>query len=195
MKKDGKGFSTKDVIMIVLCVLVLIVLILLLKQSGKNQKEEQAQLNQMQEEITKTGETGSSVSGKNSSYVVCNEVNQEGWLELYNAGKQEIHMQEAAIYVNGELVKTYKDEFSIPARSLGVLEAGVKLGQEENNVISLVNGEEKLNLSMVSDEIKSKTMSCLWWCYETAVHWIKTLQMRYQLEDIRTKGDISSRIV
>ena len=55
MKKDGKGFSTKDVIMIVLCVLVLIVLILLLKQSGKNQKEEQAQLNQMQEEITKTG--------------------------------------------------------------------------------------------------------------------------------------------
>ena len=144
MKKDGKGFSTKDVIMIVLCVLVLIVLILLLKQSGKNQKEEQAQLNQMQEEITKTGETGSSVSGKNSSYVVCNEVNQEGWLELYNAGKQEIHMQEAAIYVNGELVKTYKDEFSIPARSLVVLEAGVKLGQEENNVISLVNGEEKL---------------------------------------------------
>ena len=104
MKKDGKGFSTKDVIMIVLCVLVLIVLILLLKQSGKNQKEEQAQLNQMQEEITKTGETGSSVSGKNSSFVVCNEVNQEGWLELYNAGKQEIHMQEAAIYVNGELV-------------------------------------------------------------------------------------------
>ena len=130
--------------MIVLCVLVLIVLILLLKQSGKNQKEEQAQLNQMQEEITKTGETGSSVSGKNSSFVVCNEVNQEGWLELYNAGKQEIHMQEAAIYVNGELVKTYKDEFSIPARSLVVLEAGVKLGQEENNVISLVNGEEKL---------------------------------------------------
>ena len=34
MKKDGKGFSTKDVIMIILCVLVLIVLILLLKQSG-----------------------------------------------------------------------------------------------------------------------------------------------------------------
>ena len=144
-KKQRKGFSVKDVIILVLCLLVLLILVFLLKQAGNNQKTQQEQLNQLQEEIQQTGESGTTVSKKNVNYVVCNEVNQEGWIELYNAGKQESHIEGAAIYVNGELVKAYQDKLDIPSQELIVLELGVKLGQEENNVISLVNGaNEKL---------------------------------------------------
>lgn len=144
-KTQRKGFSAKDVIILVLCLLVFLILVFLLKQAGNNQKTQQEQLNQLQEEIQQTGESGTTVSKKNVNYVVCNEVNQEGWIELYNAGKQESHIEGASVYVNGKLVKTYQDKLDIPSKELIVLELGVKLGQEENNVISLVNGaNEKL---------------------------------------------------
>lgn len=155
-ERDKKGFSVKDMIMIVLCVLILIVLVILLKRSGNNQKAEQEQLNQMQEELQQSGETGTAAVKKSVNYVVCNEVNQEGWIELYNAGKQESHIEGAAIYVNGELATTYQEELSIPAKGMTVLETGVKLGQEENNVISLVNGEGNKLFTIAVPRLKNQ---------------------------------------
>ena len=146
MRDDRKGFSAKDIIIIILCIIVLIVLVVLLKQSRTDKQAEQEQLAQLQEEINETGTATTTESTQKQSVAALelNEINQEGWLEVYNGERKSEKLTGASVYVDGELVKSFEDEYSIPSKSLLVLELGKAISQKDNTVVSLIdsNGEQ-----------------------------------------------------
>lgn len=149
MKNERKGFSVKDIIIIILCIIVLIVLVILLKQSRTNQQTEQEQLSQLQEEIQQTGEQAVSDNKQVKETVILNEVNQKGWIELYNIGKQDRKLKDFSAYVNGKFIKSFTEEITVPAKGLAVLDLETSIGMQENTILSLVDGTEKRILTAI----------------------------------------------
>ncbi len=140
---EKRGFSIKDALIILLCVLALVVLVLILKKSQETEQQEQQQLNNMQNHMQES-EDGTNEAGNKADAtvtIVINEVNQAGWVEVYNNGKTTVSLASAVLYVNGEKICTFPSDAELKSEELYVLETGKLLGLKENNVISLCDAE------------------------------------------------------
>lgn len=147
-------FSKKDIVIIVLCVLALMVLLFLLKISKETEKNEQQQLNSIQEQMRENGNAIYTANEDASASVVINEVNAQGWIELYNNKKEDIQLDGYCIYINGEEVKTFEKEQSISVGKLLVVETGVSLADKEKNLVTICDKDENCINSVIVPMLK-----------------------------------------
>lgn len=158
--KEKKGFSTKDIVMIVLCIIALAALVLILQKSKKSEEQQQQQLSEISEQIQQEGITSTGVDKTPYAELLINEVNQEGWIELYNSSKKDIALRGFSLEVDGEQ-QQLPQEIQVPACGLVVLEAGKALGETEHTVLSLVSGEgEKICSLTVPALLEKESYGC-----------------------------------
>lgn len=138
MKKDdnsdNRKFSIKDIITIALCIIALIVLILILRYTRNEEKQKQEELNSINNEI-ESGVYNNVVDTFGT--IVINEVNQEGWVELYNSGKSDVDLSGIELTVNGEVVLTVPDGTIINKNDRYVLDSNYNAGLKKNDIIGL----------------------------------------------------------
>lgn len=130
-----KGFTTKDIIVIILCLIALVALVLIFKKSSDNKQEAQEQLSEISEQIQNEG-----LDKKDSIIkegIVINEVNQEGWIEIYNNSSLEINLKGIVLYINGAIVNELDEDIKIGQGALYVLEAGITLNSNNHELIAL----------------------------------------------------------
>lgn len=151
---EKKGFSVKDITVIVLCLVAMIVLLVILKQSNENKQQEQYQLNEINEQIQQNG----GINNKETSYagIVINEVNQEGWIELYNGSKNEINLKDVALYINGEYVKQIKEDIVLPQGAIYVLETGMQLASDGHEIVVLKDVQDTILEARIIPQLEKK---------------------------------------
>ena len=152
-----KSFSVKDIVIIVLCLVALLALFFILQKSKEAEQIEQQQLNEIQTSIEQSGEITSENLNKKEdlSRIVINEVNQEGWIELYNAGNMQINLGGMSLYINGEKVGEIPADASIESESVYVFETESTLGTERNNVFSLRDKDDNQVSTMIVPQLLS----------------------------------------
>lgn len=132
-----KRFSIKDIFIIILSLLALAGLVFIMKMNNEEEQKKQEQLGNISEEIQNSG-TGTVINGSSSTAgVMINEVNQEGWIELYYTGKTSYVLDGLQVYVSGEKVYEVEREWRLMAGEYVVLELGVQLGATDGEVLEL----------------------------------------------------------
>lgn len=161
-RNDNKRnlFSVKDIVIIILCIIALIILLFILKISKETEKNEQQQLSNMQEQIQENISSSSSymTNGTATASIVFNEVNGQGWLELYNNGKEDINLEDYSICINGEEVKRFSSEQIIKTGTLLVVETDTCMNTQEHNLLTL-HDEADNNISAMISPILSNNES------------------------------------
>ena len=100
-----KGFSIKDILVIVFSIIALIVLLFVLMFAKKNKEQANKILTDMKE-AEENVEFGNSAIGT----IVFNEANAEGWVELCNVDINTIDLKDFVIKLNGEKVYSFDKE-------------------------------------------------------------------------------------
>ena len=135
-----KKFSTKDIFLIALSILALTVLIFIIIHSEKKQQEEREKLAAaMQQE--ESGEDDGSLYAGSSKALMINEVNQSGWIELYNCEKEDLDISGIAVLVNGEKKAELTKHTRLDAGKFLTLDLDEKLGEGKENLLSLVKAD------------------------------------------------------
>lgn len=153
---EKKGFSLKDIVVIVLCLVAMVVLVFILKESNENQQQEQEQLNEISEQIQQGGVTGTSNKDVSYAGIVINEVNQEGWIELYNSSKNEINLKNMTLYINGENVKTIEDDMVVVQGAICVIETGMELSSKAHEIVVLKDAEDNILDACLIPQLEEK---------------------------------------
>lgn len=167
MRENDNGkkkiFSLKDIIIIVLCLVSLVVLVFILKKSQETKQMEQQQLSDIKQELQQSGNNSlqSAVSATNTD-ICLNEINQDGWIELYNDGKEEISLEGIIVCVNGEERKTISEKTTLAAGGLLVIETGEGIGDNSQNLITLLDAEKQIFQAVIVPELKeSESYGCV----------------------------------
>jgi len=121
--------------------------------SSRKQQQEQEMLQEISEEQS-TADAKQKDLTQLAEGLYINEINQAGWIELYNGlSRDEIPLQDCKITVNGQVKKEFTKEEVLPAagylcvENLGSLAAG--------DVISIFLPEEVLHSSMLVPDLES----------------------------------------
>ena len=145
MKKETehsmyRKFSVKDLVIIVLCLIALIALMVVVKESNQKAAEQQQTLNELSEELYHTDAVYE--EDEVVDKLVMNEINQSGWVELYNDGTKNIDLSGCYIELNGTLIATIEEGASIALKDYYVVELSKNVGSK-NDIVSLydANGE------------------------------------------------------
>jgi len=146
-------FSKKDRIVILLSLASVLVLGYIMWDSSRKQQQEQEMLQEISEEQS-TADAKQKDLTQLAEGLYINEINQAGWIELYNGlSRDEIPLQDCKITVNGQVKKEFTKEEVLPAagylcvENLGSLAAG--------DVISIFLPEEVLHSSMLVPDLES----------------------------------------
>lgn len=146
-------FSKKDRIVILLSLASVLVLGYIMWDSSRKQQQEQEMLQEISEEQS-TADAKQKDLTQLAEGLYINEINQAGWIELYNGlSRDEIPLQDCKITVNGQVKKEFTKEEVLPAagylcvENLGSLAAG--------DVISVFLPEEILHSSMLVPDLES----------------------------------------
>ncbi len=146
MNEKKKKLSRRDLLIIVVSVILLAVLVsvLYLAKKSSNQRA-QALYNAS----TSGSLSGNGVSVETSSLVI-NEANEEGWIEYYNSGSKSEDISGDVLYLNGTPIKTYEEGTKVEPKGYLVTEIGQNPGPRNDNVIALYDkdGKEILTYSL-----------------------------------------------
>lgn len=153
-----KKFSVKDTIVILLSLIALAALVYMVNRSKDRTRMEQDQL----------AATGNfSIDEKNDllsvaiSALSINEVNQAGWIELYNSGRNNITLDNCYITVNGEKKFTFQPTDLMKGNEILVIEGLGQLGTSDHDIIGLYDGKGKnLKSMMISSLTKEESYGC-----------------------------------
>ena len=139
--------------MILLSLASVLVLGYIMWDSSRKQQQEQEMLQEISEEQS-TADAKQKDLTQLAEGLYINEINQAGWIELYNGlSRDEIPLQDCKITVNGQVKKEFTKEVVLPAagylcvENLGSLAAG--------DVISVFLPEEVLHSSMLVPDLES----------------------------------------
>lgn len=165
MKKELRSgmyhkFSLKDAVVILLSLIAFAALIFLIRYSQQKTRIEQEQLYELSNNYHPTSEVGSLQELQEN--LVFNEVNQSGWIELYNKDKSsEIDLSNCFITVNGEKKYTFEQNTSIEANDFFCVEGLGVLGASEHDIIGIcdMNGEILKNI-MIPSLKKEESYGC-----------------------------------
>ena len=150
-------FSKKDRIVILLSLASVLALGYIMWDSSRKQQQEQEMLQEISEEQS-TADAKQKDLTQLAEGLYINEINQAGWIELYNGlSRDEIPLQDCKITVNGQVKKELTKEEVLPAagylcvENLGSLAAG--------DVISVFLPEEVLHSSMLVPDLKAEKVT------------------------------------
>lgn len=148
-----KGFSAKDIAVIVLCMVALAALVIILLVSRKFNQQAQEQLNEINEQIHQENVTDGA-----GSYVelVINEVNQKGWIELYNSGKENINLKDMVFLLDGKEVLTIKQDRILEPAVLVAVDMETTLQTGEQHVVMIRDAEGNVVRSLVVPGLEKK---------------------------------------
>ena len=128
--KNNRKLSIRDILIICFSIVALAVLVVILVSAGKSQKE-------TEQKLATISKSDVNVSQTEDSGIVCNEVNAEGWIEIYNSGDEETDLSGAVIKFNGTDIYTFTDGSKIKKGQLLVADTKTEFQQEESNIVSL----------------------------------------------------------
>lgn len=142
MKKDNNenkknGFSTKDIFLVILCVAAIIVLGMILKKSKETEEQTQQELSNINQEIQSGNELQAATANTSNLNICINEVNQSGWIELYNSGETDFNLEGYQLYAGGELIKTFQAEDIIQPQQYAIVNVGHKLEFSSSMVVAI----------------------------------------------------------
>ena len=99
-------FSKKDRIVILLSLASVLVLGYIMWDSSRKQQQEQEMLQEISEEQSTADAKQKDLTLDSAEGLYINEINQAGWIELYNGlSRDEIPLQDCKIAVNGQVKK------------------------------------------------------------------------------------------
>lgn len=161
MKKDKKKiFSGKDIFVILLSVIALTVLVLIIFKSNENAKKQQEELDKLSEGLTNL--TVQYKEEEVSANLVVNEINQSGWVELYNKGNKSIDLSGYSIAVNGEDALVIAENTEMAAGDYYVIELEQKLQSETKQILTIWGvGEEVIVKVMIPDLQSGESYGCI----------------------------------
>ncbi len=142
-----KKFSIKDVFIIVLSLLALIGLVYVMKMTNDEEKKKQEHLGNIGNELQNSG-TGTAVSGSVAG-VMINEVNGDGWIELYYTGKTSYELEGLQVYVAGTRVYEVETEWQLMAGEYAILDLGVNLEALEGEILELRKAGESVEFLLL----------------------------------------------
>ena len=165
MKKELRSgmyekFSLKDAVVILLSLIAFAGLIFLIRYSQQKTKTEQEQLYELSNNYQPSSVEGSVQDLQEK--LVFNEVNQAGWIELYNKDKStKIDLSNCFITINGEKKYTFDQNTSIEAGGFLCVEGLGLLGASEHDIIGIcdMNGENLKNI-MIPSLKKEESYGC-----------------------------------
>lgn len=152
-KNDNKRnlFAVKDIVIIFICMVALVILFLILKISKETERNEQKQLSDIQEQIQNSSNDNAEYMSTKAvvASIMINEVNGQGWLELYNNGADDVDLEGYSICINNGEIKEIEKGQIIPAGKLLVIETKEALHTQEKNYITLLDKDAKHVSSMI----------------------------------------------
>lgn len=140
-------FSLKDAVVILFSLIAFAALLFVIRYSQEKSKIDQNQLDTLSSSYQTVNDNGSLQELQES--LVINEVNQAGWIELYNKNKSRtIDLSDCYITVNGEKKYTFEPNTLIEATDFLCVEGLGELGVLENEVIGIydAHGDNQKNL-------------------------------------------------
>lgn len=149
-----KGFSTKDIMVIVLCIAALAVLGIILLQTRKANRQAQEKLSEINEQLQQ--EESGTANGGTYSALVINEVNQEGWIELYNSGKDSLDLSVLTILVDGKLLATGEEDWKLEPESLLVVELDKALKAGVQHLLTIQGAEGDVAKALIIPSLEKK---------------------------------------
>ncbi len=139
-QKLYQKFSVIDIIVVITCLIALAALIIVVKYSDDKAKEERKQLalmKMMQQDDLADGQVLDL-----TEYLVINEVNQAGWIELYNKHSHgRLDLSDCYITVNGERAYTFPEGKGIDAGHLLCVDGLGELSTRDHMVIGICNAQ------------------------------------------------------
>lgn len=145
MKKEKwyKNLSKKDWIILGFSILAVIVLFVLLVFSRKEENLKRQQLVEYKDKMDVSGEN-ILIEETNYQNLLISEINQSGYIELYNDERTDCKIGNLTILVNGKqnVIKNLPN--SIKAKSVDVIEFEQSFPLEEEFVIAIQDEDEKV---------------------------------------------------
>ncbi|BCN29021.1 CotH kinase family protein [Anaeromicropila herbilytica] len=148
-------FPIKDTLVILVSLVGIVILIFMVKYSKDRERIEQKELLETSSNNTTLDKIPLS---KALSLVSINEVNQSGWIELYNKDRcSDVELSNCYITVNGEKKYTFPASDILEHGKYSCVDGLGKLGVSEHDIIGVYNenGEDLKNLlvpSLKTDE-------------------------------------------
>jgi len=153
MKKKRK-FSIFDLIVIGLSAAALIGLVLILMYARQEETDKKLELENISQEYEK--DSSQNTSAQASRELVINEVNQAGWVEIYNMGKESRNIKGVTIWLSGEEKSKVSEEIRLASKAVYIIELKETLNSLEQSVLTLqdVKGQniQSLLLPVLQDD-------------------------------------------
>lgn len=165
MKKDTKKdrkklFSGKDIFVILLSVIALTVLVLIIFKSNESAKKQQEELDKLSEGLANL--TVQYKEEEVSDNLVVNEINQGGWVELYNKGNKSIDLSGYSVAVDGEDAIVIPNNTEMSSGNYYVIELGQKLQIATKQIFTIYDaGEEVIVKVMIPDLQSGESYGCI----------------------------------
>lgn len=148
-----KKTSIGNILIIIISLVAFLALVLVVKYYNDRSRNDQKQ-------IAETGSIYQGISAEGSldemlKFLTINEVNQAGWIELYNSDKNSgIELSKCYITVNGVLKFTFPEKYVIKAGSFSCIDGLGRLGITDNDIIGIFdeNGNNLKSIMLPSLE-------------------------------------------
>lgn len=134
-----KKISRKDIVLIAVSIVAIIALLVVILYSKNLQNKKQSELDDISRQI---GENEDRYYVDEAlGELVINEINQSGYVELYNSGNKAVDISFIKIYVDGELENTIPANTSLGSKEFYVVKTKKTLG-DKKQLVSVSNSEQ-----------------------------------------------------
>ena len=163
MNDKEKKFSRKDIAIIIASVIALAIILIIVLFTRKQESVIEEELNTISEEIANGTYGNGERTTEEMDSLVINEVNQGGWIELYNSDSAAIDLSGYSVYVGNDNLYTFDENTRISAASYIVIELGTAIaGEAENTVVSVRDTSGEIVRSIVVPQLASgESYGCL----------------------------------
>ena len=165
MKRESKNemyhkVSPKDAVVILFSLIAFSALLFLIRYSQQKSNMEQKQLYELSSSYQPSNLTASLLEFQED--LVINEVNHEGWIELYNKGKsRKIDVSNCYITVNGEKKYTFDENTVLGASEFLCVEGLGVIGALDHDIIGIwTANEENIKNIMIPSLKQGESYGC-----------------------------------
>lgn len=147
--QKGK-FSFGDVLIIILSLAAMAGLLFIIRTAKEQERLKQEELSNISGEIASgaLNEVSSALTN-----LVINEVNKEGWIELYNAGMEDIELKGLKVCIDNKVCYALNDSFVLERKGLYICELEQTL--VEGTIIALKDENDEYVAHMLVPELRA----------------------------------------
>lgn len=149
--KKKRKISIQDLIIVICSILALIGVICIIIYSKKTERQKQENLNNVSSQLEKQ-EIQKSQTEESFEGLVINEVNADGWMELYNTETKAVKLSGCSVYIDG--TKTIDiDDVEIAASEYKIVELGSTIKSKKETIVTILDGKDGGSLSLMLPEL------------------------------------------